>query len=90
MDPDIRRSRRRSRTRRGNLVTNLPSIHPYSKDDEDEKRFIWWNAYSANGTAFAPVVYVNYANEQDFDDAKRVSELVLSRFYVDVLTDQDS
>ncbi|CAD5235165.1 unnamed protein product [Bursaphelenchus xylophilus] len=27
---------------------------------------LWWNAYSGNGTVFAPVVYCNYGTEEDF------------------------
>jgi hypothetical protein len=41
----------------------------------DEKRYVWWNAYSKNGTVFAPIVYANYGSEEDFEFLKTVCSI---------------
>ncbi|CAD6185257.1 unnamed protein product [Caenorhabditis auriculariae] len=37
------------------------------KEQEDARSQHWWNAYSANGTADAQIVYCNYGMKNDFE-----------------------
>ncbi|KAI6191585.1 hypothetical protein M3Y97_00244000 [Aphelenchoides bicaudatus] len=56
-----------------------------SPDERQDETFVWWSAYSANGTVSGQIVYVNYGTEDDFESLLKANvqikgRIILARF----------